>query len=204
MIKGIDKIYCINLDRRTDRWEKMVPQFKEHDINVERFSGIDGRLLTNSKSYGASVLGFNTSQIRVLENSILEGHEVVMVIEDDAVLHPEFVKILEEGIAELPESWRLCYLGGSNVKNSEKFSNRLAVCAETLSTVGYLIKTSFARDELLPVARRNYTSVEFDATLAMLQKQFAMHIFEPRLVYQREDYSDIQHSVVNYAHQRDF
>ena len=63
MINKIDKTYCINLDRRPDRWEKMKTQFIDHNIQVERFSAIDGRLLTNDTSYGSSVLGFTPARL---------------------------------------------------------------------------------------------------------------------------------------------
>ena len=33
---------CINLDKRTDRWQKMLARFTQHDIqNVERFAAFN-------------------------------------------------------------------------------------------------------------------------------------------------------------------
>ena len=37
-----DKIICINLDRRPDRWREAQEQFKKAGITVERFSAVDG------------------------------------------------------------------------------------------------------------------------------------------------------------------
>jgi GR25 family glycosyltransferase involved in LPS biosynthesis len=37
-----DKIICINLKRRSDRWAEMQKQFDKHGINVIRFDAIDG------------------------------------------------------------------------------------------------------------------------------------------------------------------
>ena len=42
----VDKIYCINLDKRKDRWDRCQVIFKENDIDVERFSAIDGKNCT--------------------------------------------------------------------------------------------------------------------------------------------------------------
>ena len=36
-----EKIYIINLDERTDRWEKCLDTFKEYELNLyERVSGV--------------------------------------------------------------------------------------------------------------------------------------------------------------------
>jgi hypothetical protein len=43
-----DKIYCINLDRRIDRWEHFLNQSKKINLdNFERVSAIDGNKLNN-------------------------------------------------------------------------------------------------------------------------------------------------------------
>ena len=36
-----DKIYCINLEERTDRWEECLSEFKKYGIeNVERIKAV--------------------------------------------------------------------------------------------------------------------------------------------------------------------
>ena len=43
-LKGLPRIYCINLDAKPDRWQWMEEQFKYWDIeNYERVSAYDGR-----------------------------------------------------------------------------------------------------------------------------------------------------------------
>ena len=37
-----DKIYCINLDKRTDRWEHESAQFRKYNIIIERVSAVEG------------------------------------------------------------------------------------------------------------------------------------------------------------------
>ena len=37
-----DKIICINLDRRKDRWDHSLKQFRKIGLNVKRYSAIDG------------------------------------------------------------------------------------------------------------------------------------------------------------------
>jgi GR25 family glycosyltransferase involved in LPS biosynthesis len=40
-----DKVIVINLDRRTDRMEKLVPQLEKLDIQYKRFSAVDAKKL---------------------------------------------------------------------------------------------------------------------------------------------------------------
>jgi hypothetical protein len=40
-----DKVIVINLDRRTDRMDKLVPQLEKLDIQYKRFSAVDGKKL---------------------------------------------------------------------------------------------------------------------------------------------------------------
>ena len=40
-----DKIYCVNLDRRPDKWAEAVEEFKKNNMEVERFAAIDGQTL---------------------------------------------------------------------------------------------------------------------------------------------------------------
>jgi GR25 family glycosyltransferase involved in LPS biosynthesis len=182
----------------------MTAQFTAHQIEAKRFAAIDGSKLTGEKSYWSSVLGFNTSQVKVLEQAVQENHKTVMVLEDDAQLHPEFKNMVEHGMKQLPHDWKMCYLGGSNTQVPAKLSDNIAVCKETLSTTGYLVRVDFARDHMLPTMLAEYQSKEVDAIFRDIQKTVPIHIFNPRIVYQYEDFSDIQQIVVNYHHQRDF
>ena len=66
--KYFDKLYCINLDRRPDRWEKVSETFSSLNIEgVTRYSAVDGASLdlTNTKYNPALLKG---------ELGILETH----------------------------------------------------------------------------------------------------------------------------------
>ena len=40
-----NKIYCVNLDRRQERWKEASDEFKKFSLDVERFSAVDGSKL---------------------------------------------------------------------------------------------------------------------------------------------------------------
>ena len=74
---NFEKIYCINLDRRTDRWEESLIEFKKWGIegNVERYSAVDGKSLSveslnNFLDLGN--MGLITTHINILEEAIKE------------------------------------------------------------------------------------------------------------------------------------
>lgn len=200
----IDKIYCINLDRRPDRWKKMHQQFLDQKIEVQRVSAVDGKVVFNDNSYNAGIFGCFSSHLKVFEDAITNEYKTIIILEDDAVLKDNFKKELQENINSLPSNWQMCYLGGSNMKPPLSINDKTSVCIETLSTVGYIVKLEFVKSVLLPTLKRFLGKKEIDSVYIDLQKQHQIYITNPRLVYQIEDYSDIQMKTVNYSHQRDF
>jgi glycosyl transferase family 25 len=210
---NIQKAFCINLARRPDRWIQMQSQFSRlgFDFPIDRFNAVDGKESIGEDSYLAGTFGCIASHIGVANIANSSNLDVYMAIEDDAVFHPESKSILAAGINELPDDWNFCYLGGSNISKPIKLSKSLGICQKTLATTCYFVKTSFATNVLIPswesrldLMRRNKIPPEADTVLIELQGQFDFHIFNPRITYQEQGYSDIQRSNVDYSHQRDF
>ena len=71
-----DKIYCINLDRRPDRWQECLIEFDRLKLTnfINRFSGID-------MAHGG--MGCYASHIAVMEEAIKNNYEHVLILEDD-------------------------------------------------------------------------------------------------------------------------
>ena len=62
-----NNIYCINLDRRTDRWEECLIEFKKHSLDVERFSAIDGKDLKSLPGLNSGQVGAIYSHMGVIQ-----------------------------------------------------------------------------------------------------------------------------------------
>jgi len=71
-----DKVIVINLDRRTDRLEKIDSQLKELGIQYKRFSAVDGKKLDIDP-----VLAGTMSHLQVMKQ--VSGQRV-LILEDDA------------------------------------------------------------------------------------------------------------------------
>ena len=66
-----DKIYCINLKHRIDRWENCQSQFKKYGLDVERFEAVNGIELTPNGVNGllAGEVGVIRSNYNVIKDA---------------------------------------------------------------------------------------------------------------------------------------
>jgi GR25 family glycosyltransferase involved in LPS biosynthesis len=201
--KLIDEVYCINLEKRTDRLQRMEQQFINLDIDVTKFIAVDGEK-TDKLGYQAGVYGCFLSHMNVYTDAIAKQHSTIIILEDDAMIHENFKNTIIETLGSLPANWNICYLGGTNIVSPIPFKKGISKCIETLSTVGYIVQISFIK-EMLPFLEKNLkTGQEIDKALTYLQKIHDMFVMSPRIVYQYESYSDIHKCIVNYQHLRDF
>lgn len=96
--------FCINLDRRPDRWEKMQKIFKKQNLEVYRWSAIEAEeykfLGPNRSSTGAY-----SSHMTLLYFCNLINIEYALIFEDDVVLCNNFVQKLQEILQDTPSDW---------------------------------------------------------------------------------------------------
>jgi len=98
-----DSVVVINLDKRTDRLEKISKQLDELGIVFERFSAIDG------KAEGIDPIVAGTmSHTQVWKK--YQGKKI-LVLEDDALFVDNFNEKFAEVMQTLPSDWDIFYLG---------------------------------------------------------------------------------------------
>jgi len=133
MIKNLfDCVYCINLDKRSDRWLRCLQQFERYDFTAKRFSGVEYKNKNLNKIICGRI-GCWLSFYGVLVESYLKNHKSVLILEDDfKIIDPpnQFNEKIKNCYDELPENWDLFYLSAYYVKGYdfepvEKFSNNL-------------------------------------------------------------------------------
>lgn len=115
-----DEVYCINLDRRTDRWASVSEEFRRHGISATRWSAVDGQKLSGPFSMRHSdmpgdrirgAVGCLRSHRGALQDAWSKGHQTVCVFEDDVVLQPDFNDRLARALQDVPTNWDMLYLG---------------------------------------------------------------------------------------------
>jgi Glycosyl transferase family 2 len=102
-----DAIYCVNLDRRRDRWRQMAARFEQLGIvnRVRRFPAIE----TPEQHHLGRTLSYRT----IIEFARQQSLEQVLVVDDDVEFLPETQECLQRSLCELDRlKWDVCYLGG--------------------------------------------------------------------------------------------
>lgn len=197
-----DKILCINLDRRTDRWDESVKEFEKIGIKdkVERFSAIE-----NSDP----AIGCNLSHYECIKIAKKEGSENVLIFEDDVKFINETIPILKEAIEELDKlDWYMFYLGANTHHKLPKVSKFLSLlknsfalhaCAYHSEIFDYIIEEY---DKVIKNYRNPVVDSQqmYDVWVSRnIQNKYMSLVCTPIVATQRSSYSDLQKRVVDYG-----
>ncbi len=184
-----DKVIVINLDRRTDRMDKLAPQLEKLDIQYKRFSAVDAKKL----DIDPIVAGLQ-SHIQVMKQ--IAGQRV-LILEDDALFVDDFNEKFEKVIQTLPEDWDIFYLGAlvpKEVGLVRMVNRHWGIQVLTTGSQAYCINPS--RLEYFINKLEDYNSY-IDIGLRDFAKGLKAYITQPNLVVQFPSYSDLRLKEVN-------
>ena len=199
-LDAFDRIVCINLDERPDRWEQVQQTTAAllDDVTLERFSAVKPDLAQDRVHNGRA--GCLLSHRRVIENAYREGVESVLVFEDDLCFDPQFETRIRPTITTLSKTpWDLFYLGFTPKAPLLPAGDGLVRTYGGVTThaIAYhrrampeLLKRLPDEDNVLRFLSR-YKSVDryYWQQAAPRMRCYAA---SPLLVFQRDDFSDIQ------------
>lgn len=118
-----DRVVCINLDRRYDRWDEFS-ELRLHDVfgEVERMAAIDGVRASHPSWWksGKGAWGCFRSHLRIIEDAINSQQQSVLIFEDDALPCDDFARKAEDFFGNLPDDWEMAFLGGQHWKVEER------------------------------------------------------------------------------------
>jgi GR25 family glycosyltransferase involved in LPS biosynthesis len=134
MEKYVDNVYLINMDKDTERLEKVTKECKKFNINFERFCGVDPLKLSKKElnKYVSKtcqnicpngIIGCGISHMKIYEDAIKNNYKNILVLEDDVYFRDELYKDLEEAMTELPEDYDILYLGCSGMCDKKQVYN---------------------------------------------------------------------------------
>jgi GR25 family glycosyltransferase involved in LPS biosynthesis len=184
-----DKVVVINLDRRTDRMEKLDLQLKELGIQYKRFSAVDAIKL----NIDPIVAGLR-SHLQVIKDNI--GRRV-LVLEDDAYFVDNFNEKFEKVMQTLPEDWDIFYLGAlvpKDVGQINMVNRHWGLQVLTTGTQAYCIKPEM---QYYFTSRLEEYQSYIDIGLRDFAKGYKPYITQPNLVTQFPSYSDLRQKEVN-------
>lgn len=114
-----DKVFCINLDRRPDRWEQFLADLPDDwPFKVpQRIQAIDGQKVKAPQWWkqGNGAWGCYRTHLRLLEEAMNNDWESILLMEDDAKCIPNFTQDVRSFLSEVPEEWGMIYLGGQHL-----------------------------------------------------------------------------------------
>ena len=141
-----DKIFCINLDSRPDRWEEAQKEFEKACIQdrVERFPGI---VVPGNPDKGAHLS--HAGCIRLAKE---QGCRNVLILEDDIEWLANPLE-LKRVVPEVPENWDMLYLGVNTERELYQISFHLAKLTFAFSTHAYAVNSSMY-DKLIELNER--------------------------------------------------
>jgi GR25 family glycosyltransferase involved in LPS biosynthesis len=208
-----DKIFYINLDSRVDRRELMEEQLNNLNINAERFSAIN---LTKEQNddmlkrgcnfydvqrpeYAPRIKSCTISHLSVLLRSKMMDYNNVLILEDDALFEENILEDLNKCTEELKNiEWDIFYLGCNPLEYFKETDN-LGRIIRTTTNHAYAINKSYY-DKILINSNfyKRYPCNDGYYGNLGLDKKNKIYMSLKNLVTQRENYSNIENTNVNY------
>jgi glycosyl transferase, family 25 len=192
------RTYCINLDRRPDRWSLVQTQFDRHGIDpVIRFPAIDGQHVDIPETWNdvPGAYGCLLSHLTVVRAARDTKVESVLIFEDDVRFDERFAEKFAEIAPRVPRDWDMLLLGGSQWSPPETLSANLCRAVATAATHAYALRHTIY-DEYIRLNGASSRPVDCNNTI--LQRTFQCYCCFPNLVWQEDGYSDIAGKVLEF------
>ena len=203
------RVCYINLDKRKDRFKRMEYTLDANDICSMRVPGIEGNAWKwKSDKYPHpmrafdGVAGGTSTQIDILLQAKKDDRKSVLILEDDI----DFVEVFSEKFNawsdDIPDDWDLLYLGGMGGSGTYilGIKNHILKVTNVMSTHAYAVnKKAYNRVIEGMYGTFPYLTDSADGYLRKLQYPLNAYAFNPPMVWQVADYSDIQHGHRDYV-----
>jgi len=209
-----EKIFCINLKEREDRWNQCVLNFGKYEIkNNERFNGYKISADHFDKKRRGQI-GCALSFYKCFEKIKTDKLQSVLILEDDfnfTLDKEDLFKKINICISELPNNWDSLYFGANltdeyGIDPVEKYSANLhrLKSAHCLHSVSFSYQGVEKIFDLLGYEKAGFDSLianyeNMDVFMAKIyQKQTNTFISNIILANQTPSYSSIENVVFDY------
>lgn len=195
-----DQTYLINLDRRPDRLHSAKSECDRIGLPFQRVSAVDGSLenikltdeltISNSGvSWNAGAAGLILTVKKILEDSMYQGYESVLILEDDIVFHPDIIQFFQKWLVEIPRDWELIYLSTRHMRPFDIITNNIVRINFGLHTHCWAIHRNIF-EPCIDLLKK--MDLPLDLMLARdIQTRGKSYGFTMNLAHQTEGYSDI-------------
>lgn len=197
--------WCINLDRRPDRWEAVQQQFARIGLadKVKRFPAIDGQKLERIPGLSPGNHGLALSHCAIIKRARDEKLDMVFIYEDDVV----FVDGYWGKYQTYPENFHMLYFGGNHTHDKpecetsgpEPLNRQPRIWHRVYNTYTShaMVLTSHVYEDAIRILSKPTKPVDLHYT--DLQKHYRAFCAIPALAWQAPGYSDIEEREVDYG-----
>lgn len=205
-----DKVFCLNLERRHDRWKEAYKNIQHAGFNhVERFPAVDSREIEQQyfSDYYKAKIATLLSKLNLIKYAYQHHYASILVFEDDIYFDDDFSDKFLKAYNQLPLDWDLFFLGGNDreppvalSRYIKKLSLTYSNHAFAISSKAYdpLIRLLQLKYEQIAIVKKAFKNVASDLYIASTARMLNHYGAVPYMVWQQEGYSDIEHRAVNY------
>ena len=195
-----DKIFCINLDSRKDRWETVQHQFDLHTLSIERIPAINGcdLGLDFPPEIKEGAVGCSLSHLFVMKYAKHLNLNNFLLIEDDIIFDDNLNNNFSKIVNQIHQDWDMLYLGGQHFHgmNLKQVNENIFKCEYTLAAHSVAFKhTVYDRfiNSLVNITK------PCDVHYAQSHADLNAYVIIPHLTWQSQSYSDIEKFNVDYT-----
>jgi GR25 family glycosyltransferase involved in LPS biosynthesis len=197
-----DKVFLINLKKRTDRLENFKKQVEKFDLGeFEIFEAVDGTKLNNvqSKLLSRGEIGIIMSNIEIFKKAKEKNYKEIIIIEDDCYFTEE-MKNIYDYISLIPSDWDMIYFGGNhNLHVGEQppkiVNDKIIKLHNSYSAHFVIIKSNLFEEIIFLLSSFNK---QIDVVYSDLQKKYNVYSTKNAIAKQLTGFSDIQNKEVDY------
>jgi len=188
--------YVISLNHRVDRRIKVEKELKKHNLSCNFFDAVNGHELNYSGALLKGEEGIRQSHIKLFEKCIENKNNSLFIFEDDVELAINFDEQLNLAIDSLPNDVDMLYLGASHHQKPTFVKGNIYKVSHSYTAHALWISSKLFIDLKNLIINNNTFPV--DVIYAGVQPHVNAYAIYPHLVWQLNDYSDIQNNFVNY------
>lgn len=181
--------FCINLDKRLDRWEKIKKDFERNKIEVHRFPA--------QECLESPWQWCTLSHLWILKLATKEKWEYVCVFEDDISFYSKrgFKDKLKKSLENIPPDWHILYLWGLMTRDAKlkKINDNIFMVKWVLCTYGIVYSKKsfyFLIKNLEEIIKQKDKRID-NFLAETYQLKNPCYITSHLLVYEKNDFSDI-------------
>jgi hypothetical protein len=208
-MEGINRVYYINLDHRTDRKNDLLQWITETGFPLDKVERVPGVYIPNK-----SHIAFTVAHINALETFLKSGHDNCLILEDDfepnnkATFWNDVDRIFKD---KLDFDVVMCAFNDGVTQATAGPTNYLIRMLYTYSTSGYIITKQIApividhfKDAVRfgiheeSITNKKATQYVGDVYWCKLMPLHKWYAFYPKLGHQRPSYSDIEQTFSDY------